>query len=156
MNYVEYKYGEHGYKMDFVVDTCRLCKEDCYNICNNCGLGTKMLLTKHKYIDVKCPNKHLYHSECINSWARHDSYCPICEEELIDVVDKCECYPHCINTKCECGKLSEHDKLSEHNKYVPVEISGNIIMLQQLTQDEWTNLDWGFSLGNESDGETSN
>ncbi len=61
---------------------CGLCKKEVHNICIECGTGTDN--PSNKFVWVICPNKHVYHSNCLNSWASHDSYCLICKEELLD------------------------------------------------------------------------
>ncbi len=63
---------------------CSLCNKEVCNICTECGLGTMNPSTINKFVGAKCPNKHTYHSKCLCNWSIYDSYCIICEEELLE------------------------------------------------------------------------
>lgn len=62
------------------------------DLCNICHTGTEISTRRNKYILVTCPNKCIHHDECISFWAMYESYCPKCEEELIDLnFCMCDC-----------------------------------------------------------------
>merc|ERR1719510_1693945 len=48
--------------------TCAVCKDDFEK-------GDKILL-------FPCPNKHIYHKDCITPWLKLHNSCPVCRHEL--------------------------------------------------------------------------
>lgn len=104
--------GKDTCKTNYVIDMCGLCKQQCFNICPFCILGTKSSFVKYKTVYTKCPNKHVYHAGCLAVYAMEESTCPICQNELVDCMT-CDCEGSGLNGNlcpictsyldCDCG-----------------------------------------------------
>lgn len=56
-----------------------------YNICRLHNIGTFNVATSYINLVATCPNKCIYHDDCIFSWSLYESYCIKCDEELTDI-----------------------------------------------------------------------
>lgn len=61
----EFEYSDDLKDME---SACAVCKDD--------------FKTGDKLIQFPCPNKHLYHPECIHPWLKLHNSCPVCRHEL--------------------------------------------------------------------------
>jgi len=62
----EFEYSDDLKDME---SACAVCKDD--------------FKTGDKLIQFPCPNKHLYHPECIHPWLKLHNSCPVCRHELV-------------------------------------------------------------------------
>ena len=81
-----------------IQNICNFCEKKVTDICPVCCTGLKCdvemrylvwrISDPRKYV-ISCPNKHVYHAQCLLNWAMYESYCPTCYEELNEA--SCEC-----------------------------------------------------------------
>lgn len=88
-------------------NVCGICNEECFNICEDCNIGTCQAELKYKYIIAKCYNKCIFHNKCINEYyEKKHLYCPQCKELLLNAIDVCEC--------CDCELFCYDNNIQSH------------------------------------------
>ena len=89
--------SEVYYDPDSLTDICVFCKSKVNNICPECYNGILEPDRIHfvwrystpRNTSIKCPNKHVYHLECILNWFMYENYCVACYAELEEEYCKC-------------------------------------------------------------------
>ena len=70
---------------------CCFCHLKVFHVCQYCHNGAFNIDNNRKYNGFgKCPNGHIYHFICSKDWLMFESYCVVCQEDLIEL-DKCVC-----------------------------------------------------------------